>query len=325
MEETQTASSPVIELPKSGSHEYAEWRASGILPIKEQPKAESAPAPEESADSAATGKQERPSRRRPNAEARIKQLADENKRIKAELEEVRRPKETKAESSSARPQTYQEWRKTFKPSKWVENYGKENPEATYEDANAAMADYLGDVREQFRTVEQQRQSQTKELNDKVSDARARYGEKFDEVLQPTVNKIVSDPGINPNVKEMINDSDVIADLIFTIGSDSKTLNDFVAMAKSNPGKALRYIAVLENGIIEELANGKSVEETKSEIPAKRGPESAPEPPIEIGARGSGTMSDSERAFQAITKGNANATRQWMEAENRRSLARRRGI
>lgn len=340
-----TESTP--EIPRSGTAEYAQWRIDGTLPEKKQSQpAESTPADasketiSDNAPEPETGKSTQETRRKPGAEARIGELTSRVKQLERDLEEARRPKTTQAESSTAKsaptqPQNYREWRKTFKPSKWVEKYGQENPEATYEDATAACADFQADVRDQFRQIEQQRDSQTKELNSKVTDARARYGEKFDEVVWPTLNTIVTDSGVNPNVKAMLNDSDVVTDLLFTIGSDQKTLNDFLSMAKSQPGKALRYLAVVENGIIEELSTGKSgrnergqFTSSKSEetvAPAKRGPENAPEPPIEIGSRGSGPMDESARALSAAGRGDPNAFRQWKKAEDAKEMRRRRGL
>lgn len=327
-----------LEIPRSNTPEYAEWRKSGNLTKTEPVPADSTPANEDTddvADSAAKDTQEKPSKRRPDVEERFKKLSDELKSVRTELEEARKPK-TQADPSPApsQPQTYQEWRKEFKAPKWIEDYAKANPEATYEDASAAMADHLGDMRDQFRMLETQRSAQAKELTDKVEAARSRYGDKFDDVLQPTANRINADADINVNVKAMIGDSEVIADLIFTLGSDPEYLSEFIKLAKSKPGQALRRIAVLENGIIEQLAKGKSeprndkgqfaaAEEVKP--PAKRGPESAAAPPLEVGSRGAGSMDESERALQAIERGDGNAVRAFMQAENAKDLRRRRGV
>jgi len=350
MEETQAAPSVAvveapIEIPRSNTPEYAEWRNTGNLPEKKSPQAESAPAeetkPDDSVDSATKEAQEK-SKRRPDVEERFKQLTDKHKQemdsLRAKLDELSRPKDEKqVESSTPKaPQTYNEWRKDFKPTQWIEKYAKDHPTESYEDATAAMADHLGDVRDQFRAIEQQRSSQHKELNDKVGAARERYGDKFDEVLAPTVTKIMSDAGVNPNVKAMLNDSDVLPDLVFTIGSDQATLDKFMKLSKENPGQALRYIAKVELDIQSELAKGKETTEvprdaatgkfTKpAEIPAKRGPESAPEPPIEIGSRGTGTLDDSERALKDMELGDPKAFRRYMEAENARDLRKRRGM
>lgn len=328
-----SAAEVIPEIPKSGTQEYAQWRLSGELPEKpsSEPKpAEPAPADAEKDQTTETAgaepakPQER--RRKPDAEARIKQLNDELKRVRTELDEVRRPKTTQAESSPARPaqpQTYQEWRKTFKPTVWMDSYIKTNPEATWEDANAAMADHLGDVRDTFKEREMTAKQQASQLQSKVDDARTRYGDQLDGILAPTVSRILSEQSVSPTVKAMLNDSEVLPDLVFTLGSDSEALNSFLKMA---PGKQIRYVAALEAGIQAELS--KSPERNnKGQFqppPVKRGPESAPEPPIEIGHRGTGSLDESERALQAAQRGDTNAFRKWKQAEDRKALARRRG-
>src|ERR1700761_3422135 len=114
----------------------------------------------------------------------------------------------------------------------------------------------------------------------------------------------------------LNRSRVLPDLLFTIGSDPSTLASFQEKGEADPWGAIDYIVLTESLIQEELAKGSSVtaETGRNEKgqftakpetaapPAKRGPESAPEPPIEIGSRGSGTADASERAFQQIERG-----------------------
>ena len=340
-EETQAAPSPAavaeapIEIPRSGTSEYAEWRVSGELPEKPKPSEAAAP-PDDAADSAATTTQEKPSKRRPDVEARFKEYTARIDKLERELNEARQPKTEKpAESSPAKtqPETYSDWRKEFKPSQWVEKYGKDNPEASYEDATAAMADYLGDVRDQFRSIETQRETQKKSFMTQVEESRKRYGDSFDQTVAPTAQTIQADKAISPVVKQMLTESEHLPDLLFTLGGDSEAFKSFLETAKTSPGKAIRYIAKLEAGIADELA-GKGSEAsserndkgqfTAKETPVKRGPESAPDPPIELGSRGTGTLSESDRALKAAEAGDPKAMRAWMEAENRKDLARRKG-
>ena len=149
----------------------AEWRRTGEMPKPaepEQPKTEdSAPsdAPKEANSEAEmpepaaeteTARKPQEHKKGGRAEQRINELVSETKRLKQELEALKsRPAaEQPKPQQPQQPQTYQEWRKAFKPSEWIEAYAKQNPESSYEDANAAMADYLGDVRDQFKTFEQ---------------------------------------------------------------------------------------------------------------------------------------------------------------------------
>jgi hypothetical protein len=342
------AEETTFEIPRSGTPEYANWRDKGVFPEKETPAvADSASADtskettsDDAADSAASTPQE--TRRKPEVEARFKKLTDEkNARIaqlERDLEKARRPKTTPAESSPAKPaqpQTYQEWRKAFKPTQWSQEYAKANPEASYEDGMAAMSDYLDEVRSQFRSAEQAQQAQFRELDAKTADAKSRYGEKFDPIKEATLKAIVPNQKIPMFIKTMLGGSEVLPDLIFVLGEKPEELAKFVAMAERNPGEAARYIARTEHLIREELSAKASPEgETgrnergqftakEPTAPAKRGPESAPEPPIEIGNRGSGSMDESERALKAAMNGDTKAVGAWLRAENAKD-ARRRG-
>src|SRR6185437_13963910 len=82
-----------VQLPRSGSEEYANWRVTGELPKPKQ--AESAPAdapkeatPETAAESGPATKQQEP-RKGKDAEHRIKELLAEQKRLRAEVEAMR--------------------------------------------------------------------------------------------------------------------------------------------------------------------------------------------------------------------------------------------
>lgn len=321
-----SAEQPSLEIPRSGTPEYADWRITGKLPEKKsEPKpADPAPAKEQTTEPAgAEPAKQQETRRKPDAEQRIKQLNDELKRVRTELDEVRRPKPTQAEPSPARPQVEQPTRP--KPTLEAKNDDGTSKYGTYEDYIEDLADWKAEQRWVSNQREQATRQQAAQLQSKVDDARARYGDQFDGVLSPTVSRIMSEPSVSPTAKAMLNDSDVLPDLIFTLGSDSAGLDSFLKMP---PGKQIRYIAALEAGIQTELskparqADGKFAAQTAP--PAKRGPESAPEPPIEIGHRGSGSMDESQRALQAAERGDANAFRSWKQAEDRKALARRRG-
>jgi hypothetical protein len=330
-------------LPKSGTPEYADWRINGTVPEpKAKPKADAAPAQDstkvDSGEATAPEQQEhteRQTRRKPDAEARIRQLADDLKRTKAELEEARKPRTT-ADSSTAKPQQPQYTRpKPVVDDKTADGKPKY---ATYEDYVEELADWKAEQRMVAAERQRAEDAMRRELSAKVEDARTRYGkDKLDQVLFPTSNVITSDPQISPAVKAMINDSDVLPDLLFTLGSDATGLSAFVQMAKTNTGKALRYIARVEGLIEDELAktttqresaaahneNGQFAKLSES-TPAQRKPESVTDLPLEVGNRGTGTMDESSRALSAIERGDSNAVRAFLKAENAKDLRRRRG-
>lgn len=342
--DTQTQAAPSTAIPASGSAEYAQWRATGELP-KETPK----PADTASADtskettaddagsSAAKDTQEQQrNRRRPDVEARFKHYSDRIEALERELEQARRPKETKADSSPAKPAAptnYQDWRKGFKPAEWTAQYIKDNPQASWEDAQASLADYMADVRDQYRSVEQQITQQRQTVGQKLNEARERY-QDFDSVATPVLQDMLK-PDISREVFNVINDSPVLADLLYVIGGTDASKQDFLDACRSNPSKALRMALLMENEIVRERGKAKDQPRTgkgqftkpdKVDLtPAKRGPENTPAPPIEIGHRGTGAMDETERAFSDIGRGNPNAVRDWLKAENAKDLRRRRGV
>jgi hypothetical protein len=306
--------------------DFSRFRRTGEVPerYKAAENADSATADSseaekaESASESETGEQQQEKRKGKSAEDRIAQLESTIEKIKRGAGLERKTEVAAVTEQPKAPQNYAEYRKGFKPSQWVEEYGKQNPDASYEDATAAMADHLADVRDQFRSFEQQRQSQAKELNEKVTDARSRYGESFDDVLAPTVNTILGDPQIPAAVKVMLNESDDLPSVIFTIGSDQKTLDEFMAMAKTSPGKALRYIAAVEQGIADELSDKGTDRDTKGQFVAKEPPAkpktSAPKPPSPVSGASSGAFDVSDESLSA---------EEWARQRNTQ-LAKRRG-
>ena len=313
-----------VELPNSGTPEYAEWRVTGEV---SKPKAVSAPAPKVDEGEATTPPKQQESKRRPDAEARIKELAAETKRLKAELESARNPKTAEMQPKPVQQTSTQE------PTPEDKNADGTPKFKTYEEYTKALARW--EIKQELAEQERERsqRTQSEEVSKKVKEAEARYP-NFKEIAVPTVNAIVKDQAVPAVVKQMLNDSDIWTDLIFTLGSDQKELGAFVEMAKSNPGKAIRYIALTENLIAEELdkgaiptgrtADGKFAPIEPVDAPAKRGSESAPEPPLEVGNRGSGTMDEAGRALSSIERGNPTAVRDWLRAENAKDLRRRRG-
>jgi hypothetical protein len=332
-EQTQAASSPaevadVFNGENVSMHEYNKYRQTGEVPERFKPS-EAAPAEptdaeeqgaeqedtDDSADSAAKDAQEKPNKRRPDVEARFKQLTDTIKDLKAQLDAAK-PRETPADSSTAKPeqppQNYKEWRKTFDEEKWIDQYAAENPEKSFVQATAAMADYLGDVREQFSRLEQQRNEQAKAFSSKVDDARQRYGESFDSTVAPAAKAIATSLGDTP-VSRMLNESDYLPDILFTLGGDETAMQDFIRISKENPGKAMRYIATLENEIAVELESASAdtgERNDKGQFTSKESPAkpktSAPKPPTPVSGAASSAFDVSDESL---------SPEEWMRKRN----------
>jgi len=330
----ESSSAPVretVELPRSGTAEYANWRVSGELPEKPA-ETQAKPVTEESAPPVEEGESATPKQQEKvlsPAEKRIKELVAENKRLKAEREIKPEPKsEPKSES---KPQLVPQTRP--KPTPEDKNADGTPKYKVYEDYVEELADWKAEQRmavaERDRAVREQQTA----LKNEVEKARGRY-DNLDEVMLPAL-KSITDAQVSPVIMNMLDDSEVLPDLLYTLGSDSNDLAEFLKMAKSNPGKAIRYLAVTENLIQEELAKTSTFREMPAKgvdgkfvktdpAPAKRGAESTPDLPLEVGNRGTGTMDESGRALSEIASGNPNAVRNWLKAENQKDLRRRRG-
>jgi hypothetical protein len=326
MEQTPAASSPATDVfngEQVSLAEFSKYREDGTIPERfktaEEAEQVANDAPEETAEtdepeSDPEEAQEQPQKVSP-AEKRIKQLLAEKKELQRKLEAAAKP--THSDSSTAQapraPQNYQEYRQAFKPSMFIEEYTKAHPEASYEDANAAMADHLFDVRKHFETIETRVNAEKQALESRVSDARDRYAD-FDEIKDNFLAKTISDKGtplIPLPVLSIINDSDVMAHLLYTIGSDEAELAKFVDMAKSNPNKAIRYVTKVESLIAEELAKPSKTpvrgNDGKFAAPEKR-QTSAPKPvsPVSGG---------SSRAFDV--NDDSLSPEEWMRQRNKK--------
>jgi hypothetical protein len=334
------AESGTIELPRSGTPEYAQWRVDGSLPEKKtQPnEADSATADasketgSESAPEPEAGKPTQESRRKPGAEARIGELTGRVKQLERELEEARKPKSDKptqtAESSPA-PDPKPESNRP-KPTHDAKDKDGKPLYGTYEDYIEDLADWKAEQRIAAQQREQSAAQQRQAVSQKLEEARSRYSD-YDSVAIPVVQELLK-PGISREVFAVLNDSPVLADLLYTIGGSEQSKADFLAACRSNPSKALRVALLMEQEIVKELGQGKEepqglagrnergqfVAKEEPKTPAKRKPESAAEPPIEIGNRGASTLDATERAFKD------GDFRSWKAAEDAKDLRRRRG-
>lgn len=314
MTDVNTVAEPSAATPEKV--QYTGWDEHG-KPVVEKPpeppkKQDSAPAdppkeatsegkPKSTAEPGAATKQE--PKGKPNAEERIAELISDRKRLEAELREER---SRKLEAPKAEP---------AKETKAVEPPKRPNPytfKGTPEEFDKAMDDY-----EKARDEYSERKFAEKQLANarnqvfvaRVNEARERYGaEKFDETIEP-VSKAIMEQAL-PTVKAYMQRSEMFAHLLYVIGGTEKSLDDFMATAKSDDIAAIRKLAYLEIEIGKELAKGKEKSDDKksddnSDDPNKKAPADkkeppaepkprAPKPPSEVGGRGT-TPPDEEMA------------------------------
>lgn len=318
----EPSTAPVMEVERGPlvnltGDQRTEFRRTGELPEAPKKQEEAAASSEEKpkvepGEATAPVTQEKPK------EAKKPQTAEERiAQLEATIEKIRKGKEgkeTQADSSPAKPSIPQPQATRPKPTAEDKAQDGKSKYETYEDFVEDLSDWKSEQREAKNQREQQQNAQAKQLNDKVAEARTRY-ENFDEVMKPTVEAIVNDADVSQVVKAMLNDSDVLPDLIFTIGSSKEELASFVKMAKENPGKALRYIALTESLIAEELEGKKGKPAEEAPVKPKT---QAPKPPSEAGGRAATPPDALNAAFQSGDFRTAKAEM------NRRALAKLKG-
>lgn len=289
-----------------------EWNKTGELPKSEEaapstepkPKAEAEPA----GDSEAPQKQEKDGKPKPTASERITQL----RATIAKIEKEAGLKTEVAESSPAKPAAEAPKPQEVKPTrpKPTADDKKEDGSpkfGTYEDYIEELADWKAEQRDAKTQREAERKAQLDHGIAKVEEAKARYKD-FETIGKTFWEEVVNNPDVNPTIKAMIDDSEYFADLAYTIGSNPDELAKFKAMPT---GKQIRYIALTESLIADEL-DGKKV--TTEETPAK--PQTrAPRPPSEAGGRAASPPDALEAAASA------NDFRAFEAESTRRQLAK----
>ena len=315
----------------------AEFMKTGIMP-EPKPKADPTPARESPASASPDGKTAPASEpgdrqeRKSNADTRLNELLDDireagltPKALKSFRNDYQR---TQAEAVKVAPEkTVNPTADPKAPVKPKQDDFEGKPWAEYEAAKDKYFEDLTDYKA-AKAVEsdrerQRQETQTAELNGKLAEAQKRYGDTAKDTISTTANAVFEDSKIPGVVKALVNDSPVLVDLLYVLGSKPEDLEDFVSTARSNPSAAVRKLVLIEKLVMEELAKGAPAAETERGEDGKfKAPEkkltAAPPPPKEVGGKGAPPPDDAETAFN---RGDARA---FIEAENRREFARRKG-
>jgi hypothetical protein len=316
----ESSTTPVMEVERGAlvnltPEQRSEYKLTGELPT---PKKEEAATSSESETAKPAGEaealknqQEKPVKAKQTAEERIAQL-------ESTIEKIRKGSGSVKPKAEAAPAPEQNTVNRTKPKPDAKNTDGTPKYDTYEEYTLDLTDWRWEQREAEKAAKEQQSAQAKSLNEKIDNARTRY-DNVDAVLQPAANEIYQDSTISPVIKQMIGDSDVIVDLLFTLGSDQAEFAKFLKMAKEEPGKAIRYIALTESLIAQELAV-KAEHAVVVVEPAKPRTQ-APKPPVEVGGRAT-TPPDS---LQAALEGSAGKLGPNLKAEFlRRDLAKLKG-
>lgn len=340
-----TTETAAPEVPRS-AEDYAQWRLTGKTPeTAAKPKEDSAtskPSVSSTASEAVTGKQEKTAPKRDNAADRLKELLDDLKQsgyTPAELKTLRK-QAAAADGAKASP-LRGDAGKTVEAPKVAEKPQAPQPPkkpvqddyATYDLYDAAIdkwheavADYRAELKLAERDRKTQAEASAKATTEKLDAAGKRYGQESKTTITETAGTVFNDPKIAGPVKALIDDSPVIADLLYTLGSKAEDLQEFVTLARTNPGQAIRKVVLMERLIAEELAKGEKPAagaeagrdaSGKFTPPAKKVTE-APPPPKEAGGRSGAPPDPVDRAVAA------NDFTTFRSEANRRDLARRTG-
>jgi hypothetical protein len=338
--DSATTSQPQVDTPATPAFDAADqhtwsapqrehWNKTGEQPTKQDsaPAAKKDPAvadsaprekknPADSASDSATDKSQQPHlKTKEDTEKRFKEILDENKALQRRLESLERGKATtetrdgKQESQPA-PEVY-------KPLDEKEFF-KGNPKPgeaghkTYEDFVRAAGRHEGEWAARQAIAQENQRRETAEakktLSTQIEEAKKRYPD-FQQRIDPAITAIAQDPQIPHAVKETMNSSSVVADLMYVL-AEPAALADLIQTAKTNPAAAIRKIVLTEQLVIAELAkanggdkpgagdkggdksgdgktrdaSGKFVSTDKKDEAAEPKPR-APKPPTEVGGRG----------------------------------------
>lgn len=331
---TEQRHTPTVEVPQGEAR--AEWLKTGHLP-EAKPKADPATAketsaagdkPKETSPASEAGKQEQP--KRGNADTRLTALLDDLreagltpaqlKTFKQDYKRNEAAPQTAAPEQTAKPADGAPQKpdpKDFEGKSWAEY------DAAKDEYSEKLAEYkASQAIEKFRN-DQQQETATREMSAKLNDASKRYGETAEATIRDTSGAIFADKKIPDAVKAVINDSPVLVDLLYTLGSDADALADFVSSARHNPGAAIRKAVLVEKLVMEELAKGSDDktergEDGKFKAPPEKKSTQAPPPPKEVSGRGAPAP---DVVAEALKTGDARAA---IDEMTRRQLAKKQG-
>jgi hypothetical protein len=331
--ETQTApaeSSPASFEAPTDPKAYDAWLQKGDLPESPSKPEESAPSASgdtPDAESAPAAEKQESTKTKSPAEKRLEGILEDLKRAglsPAELKTFKREAKTeiKEPAKAAPEQTAKPLESPVKPKQSdFDSYEK------YEEAKDKWAEDIAEYKANL-AVQKDREDRANEarqltLNQKMKEATARYGEAAGDVIRQGASAIVGDDQIPLAVKQTINGSAILPDVLYTLASDPQELESFVNLARTDPGAALRKIGVIEYLVQQELDKG-TKPETRDETgkfvatpPAKPRP-AAPAPPEELSSRGSAPP---DALAQAIRNDDFE---KFKDLEDAKDLAKRRG-
>jgi hypothetical protein len=309
-ETVAAASSAEVTDPFKGENvsmsEFSKYRTEGKLPERFKPAEDAGAAPADESEETTTeieGESETPEDAQEKTERKPTQTAKERiAELKATIAKIEQRAGIKTEVSESSPATpapktepvKQQPQATADQEPTADDTNEDGTLkfATYEEFTKALARHEARKERAEWQREQDQKTFAKEFNAKLDEARGRY-EDFDKVKEATVAAVVNDASISPVFKAILDDSKVLPDLIFTIGSDPAELAALAKMAKEDPGEAIRKLIITEYLIKKELAAKPADEEPPAKQTTK-----APKPPAPVGGASTRTFDVSDESLSA---------------------------
>lgn len=342
-----------FEVPAAGTPEYAEWRQTGKAPEKTPAaSAKEATPSSKNTPTSDTGKTSREQPKKSKAAERLDEVLADLKNAGLTPEELKTFRK-EAQKSAQPPATTE---KTEKPAETApaDNGRPKRPKPEdfetvdkYEEALDKYTEDLTDWKLAMKDRERAAQAAKQEMDGKVASARQRYGETAGDTIKTAAKAFFTPEAQIPGaVQAMLNESDVLVDLLYVIGSKADDMAALVKLSKENPGQAIRKLVVLEGLVREELKKpaaaapaagagkeGEGEGETPTrgtdgkftaKTPDNKKPKETPAPPKEVGAGGNPPPEASERALKDHEAGDAEAFSRFRRARNDKDLSQRRG-
>lgn len=330
--ETSSTTSEVEQAIPSAGPERIEWQKTGELP-----KAASTTAPEgEQSPKSATASEtvKNPQEKKSPAAERLEELLTDLKTAglsPAELKTFKREtaKPTQAEPSPAKQpevkaapvaQLQAPKEPDIKDPSFQGADGWEKYEAAVRQYNKDNAKYESALAVENYKRDQVQQQQLQHVLSQIEAGRKTYAD-FDTVAEPVFTALIG--SLDSQVSRMVGESPVFEHLMYAIGKEGA---EFLALVQSNPMMALKKAVILESLVMAELAKGKGNSEAPRDekgqfLPPEKKSKAvsnAPDPPAEVGGKGTPQADEAESALKS------GDMRKYMDVENRRDLARRKG-
>ena len=238
--------------------------------------------PDETVAEKSESEAEKHSRRKPDAEHRIAELAGENKSLKARLDAIEKAQQStqKAAPSTAaatetpkvefaKPKPVRPNRDEFKGNGTLKYETPEAYDAALDVYSEALTDWKLEKRdweaEQKRQADAFRQSYQETIT-------AHPGSEAK--ITAAANSIFNDPSVDPMFRRVFDASPVFTELLYAV-SEGDTLDKLIATAKTDPRKALSVLFVMEKDVADLVSKRRAGEAKPEKEISEKAEESEP--------------------------------------------------